>query len=111
MELIKDRPWLVLCTIIPRLCLIGFTFAQPFLIERATEYMRSPIDQDTYKVGGALIAAYFLVYVGLGVSIVGRTYRHMLTDCRSLNFFIAKAQLALLPPYGQNLLPESTHTP
>lgn len=51
----------------PRLCLMSFTYAQPFLVQRATEYMSEPFGSNTYKAGGGLVAAYFIVYVGIAV--------------------------------------------
>lgn len=52
----------------PRLCLIGFTFAQPFLINRAIEFAVTPESQPYNNVGYGLIGAYVLVYSGLAVS-------------------------------------------
>lgn len=63
------RKWLILSAIPSRLAYTGFIFAQPFLITRATEWLAEPLNNNTYKVGGGLIAAYVIVYVGLGVRI------------------------------------------
>jgi hypothetical protein len=54
---------------IPRLAYIGFTFAQPFLVHRATEYMSEPAGPNIYKIGGGLIGAYAIVYVGIAVRV------------------------------------------
>ncbi|KAF3015958.1 hypothetical protein E8E14_012552 [Neopestalotiopsis sp. 37M] len=62
------RKWLILSAIPSRLAYTGFIFAQPFLITRATEWLAEPLNNNTYKVGGGLIAAYVIVYVGLGAS-------------------------------------------
>ena len=54
--------------VLPRLLNVALIIAQAFLVERATEYMTEPVGPNTYKKGGGLIVAYFLVYVGIGVS-------------------------------------------
>lgn len=66
-ELFIARRWYLINGIVPRLCYTAFTYTQPFLISTATSYMAEPINDNTYKVGGGLIAAFFLVYAGLGV--------------------------------------------
>ncbi|KAI9845011.1 MAG: hypothetical protein M1837_005155 [Sclerophora amabilis] len=60
--------WQIMAAVIPRLCLIGFTFAQPFLVTRAIELAGSPSTQPNNNVGYGLIGAYILVYVGIAVS-------------------------------------------
>ncbi|KAK4185835.1 P-loop containing nucleoside triphosphate hydrolase protein [Podospora australis] len=62
------RGWLVLSAIPPRLAYTGFLFAQPFLIHKATNWLATPLDDNTYRIGGGLIGAYAIVYVGLGAS-------------------------------------------
>ena len=64
------RGWLILCAVPPRLAYSGFLFAQPFLINKATNWLAAPMDGNTYKIGGGLIGAYAIVYVGLGVRAV-----------------------------------------
>jgi hypothetical protein len=61
------RGWLLLGCIPPRLCYTGFLFAQPFLVQKATEFLAGPVGPNTYKIGGGLVAAYVIVYVGIGV--------------------------------------------
>lgn len=56
-----------LTPIIPRLCLAGFSFSQPFLIKRVIEYVSKPVDSQSNDTAGGLIAAAFLVYSGLAV--------------------------------------------
>ncbi|KAI0124124.1 P-loop containing nucleoside triphosphate hydrolase protein [Xylariales sp. AK1849] len=67
-HLFAVRGWLLLSGIPPRLCYMGFLFAQPFLVQRATDWLSAPLDANTYKAGGGLIAAYLIVYVGLGIT-------------------------------------------
>ncbi|KAK5657870.1 hypothetical protein OQA88_2418 [Cercophora sp. LCS_1] len=62
------RRWLVLSAIPPRLAYTGFLFAQPFLIHKATNWLAAPLDTNTYRSGAGLVAAYAIVYIGLGVS-------------------------------------------
>jgi len=65
--LFATRGWLLMSPILPRLAYTGFTYTQPFLVQRATEYMSESSGPNTYKVGGGLIAAYTIVYVGIAV--------------------------------------------
>ncbi|EEP79833.1 hypothetical protein UREG_04679 [Uncinocarpus reesii 1704] len=77
----KVLKWPLLSIIIPRLCLIGFMFGQPFLINRAIKFATyPPIDgaasgENADSVGYGLIAAYILVYVGIAVSM--GQYQHL----------------------------------
>ena len=66
-HLFTTRRPLLIGPILPRLAFTGFTYAQPFLVERATTYMTEPSGPNTHKVGGGLIAAYVIVYVGIAV--------------------------------------------
>jgi len=66
-HLFAARGWLLMSPILPRLAYTGFMYAQPFLVQRATDYMSEPSGHNTYKVGGGLIAAYVIVYVGVAV--------------------------------------------
>jgi hypothetical protein len=57
--------------VIPRLCLTGFTFAQPFLINALILY----IDENAPASNGkAMIGAYALVYLGIAISNSVYTY-------------------------------------
>jgi ATP-binding cassette subfamily C (CFTR/MRP) protein 1 len=52
--------------VFPRVCLIGFNYAQPFLISSAIDYISQPTgDRNT---GYGLIAATALIYLGIAVS-------------------------------------------
>ncbi|RAK73686.1 putative ATP-binding cassette transporter [Aspergillus fijiensis CBS 313.89] len=55
----------LLMAVFPRMCLIGFTFAQPFLIAALLDWLGS--GQSTER-GHGLIAATPLVYLGLAIS-------------------------------------------
>lgn len=54
--------------ILPRLCLTGFTFSQPFLTTALIQYLS---DSTASKNDGyGLVGASFLVYGGIAVSII-----------------------------------------
>ena len=57
--------WPVLATIFPRLCLIGFNYAQPFLISRAINFVGQ--DDGSKDDGYGLIGATGLIYLGIAV--------------------------------------------
>ncbi|KAL9030430.1 MAG: hypothetical protein Q9196_001447 [Gyalolechia fulgens] len=67
--------WRLLAAVPPRLGLIGFNFCQPFLIERAIEFNREPVNGSSTNAGYGLIGAYFLVYTGIAVT-TGQ-YQHL----------------------------------
>jgi hypothetical protein len=52
--------------IFPRICLIGFKYAQPFLLTRTVNFTNNPNEPDA--VGWALTGAFGLVFTGLAVS-------------------------------------------
>jgi hypothetical protein len=73
-HLLAARGGLLMSAVVPRLAYTGFTYAQPFLVQRATEYMSEPSGPNTYNIGGGLIAAYVIVYVGIAVSNTPDTF-------------------------------------
>ena len=56
-----------LVPMLPRVFSIGFKFAQPFLIERTSQYVTSTEASGSPGFGGSLVVTYFLVYVGIAV--------------------------------------------
>ncbi|KAK2813402.1 hypothetical protein FQN50_000718 [Emmonsiellopsis sp. PD_5] len=68
LQTIKAFKWPLLYGIIPRLFLIGFTFSQPFLIERAVTLSLLPVTDETTNWGYGLIGAYAIVYIGIAIS-------------------------------------------
>lgn len=58
--------WSLAAGIIPRLCVIGFKFSQPFLINALIKNIQSPIEMT--NAGYGLAGAYALVYFGLAVA-------------------------------------------
>ncbi|KUJ06202.1 P-loop containing nucleoside triphosphate hydrolase protein [Mollisia scopiformis] len=67
---LKVLKWPLLSAAIPRLTLTALNFCQPFLLHRAIDLSQQPIGHQSTNVGYGLIGAYFLVYVGIAVSIV-----------------------------------------
>ncbi|RGP66062.1 hypothetical protein FSPOR_6888 [Fusarium sporotrichioides] len=65
----------VLSIIFPRLCFIGFTFCQPFLISATLAWAEKEPNSDDINQGYGLIGAWFLVFVGLAVT-TGQ-YQHL----------------------------------
>ncbi|OJJ96983.1 hypothetical protein ASPACDRAFT_1882742 [Aspergillus aculeatus ATCC 16872] len=68
--------WPLLQTVVPRLCLVGFTFAQPFLITRVISYVSDAGQTQDKSDGYGLIAATGLVYLGIALSTAH--YQHRL---------------------------------
>ncbi|KAI0160936.1 ABC transporter [Hypoxylon sp. FL1284] len=56
----------LLSAVIPRLCLTGFTFAQPFLVNATVTFVGQESPDVNY--GKGLIGAWALVYLGIAVS-------------------------------------------
>ena len=72
--------WPLMSFFFPRLCLIGFNYAQPFLISRVVSYVGEPIDETSQNNGYGLIGATVLIYLGISVSrlLPLRTYWNVL---------------------------------
>ncbi|KAI5839654.1 P-loop containing nucleoside triphosphate hydrolase protein, partial [Morchella snyderi] len=67
----------LLAPVLPRLALVGFTFAQPFLVQRVLSFLKS---DEGAQTGWALLGAYAVVYVGIAVATAWynwMTYRLM----------------------------------
>lgn len=68
----STRRQLAVC-IFPRLCVIGFRYAQPFLLSRTTDFVKST--SDTKNIGWGLTGAFGIVFVG--TAIANGFYAHM----------------------------------
>ncbi|CZR69716.1 related to multidrug resistance protein [Phialocephala subalpina] len=66
--------WQFLAPALPRLCLIGFDYAQPFLINRMVKFVGEPSSPETTNVGYGLIGATAITYFGRAIA-TGR-YQH-----------------------------------
>jgi len=62
---IRAFRWPLLSILIPRAALIGFSFAQPFLITRCISLLSEAETHENTNIGYGLIAATFLIYVGI----------------------------------------------
>ena len=67
--------WHILAVVPPRLGLIGFTFCQPFLVERAVEFSMEPVTKHSTSEGYGMIGAYAIVYIG--ISVTNGQYQHL----------------------------------
>lgn len=56
--------------ILPRLCLAGFSFAQPFLVNRVIDFVGQTSNDESSGIAGGLIGATALVYIGIAVSYI-----------------------------------------
>jgi ATP-binding cassette subfamily C (CFTR/MRP) protein 1 len=59
----------LLAGILPRLVLLAFTFAQPFLVTATISYVENQGVHSRPAIGKALIGAFALVYTGIAVSL------------------------------------------
>lgn len=60
--------WPFLQAVVPRLCLIAFTFAQPLFISAALDLLIQPRSQMTDAKAYGLVGAAALIYIGLAIS-------------------------------------------
>jgi len=61
--------WPLFAPVIPRLAMMGFTFCQPFLLNRFIRFLQERENPESVNVGYGLIAAYGVSFLGLAVSI------------------------------------------
>ena len=67
----KCLRWPLLAVVPARVCLIGFNYAQPFLISRMIHFVSEPRDSSKYyNQSLGLIAAAAVIYIGVAVSTV-----------------------------------------
>jgi hypothetical protein len=59
--------WPLLLMVFPRLCLIGFNYAQPFLITSLMDLLSQPDDIHTRNKGYGLVGGAALVYFGTAI--------------------------------------------
>jgi hypothetical protein len=66
--------------IFPRICLIGFRYAQPFLLSRTVNFASNP--EEPESIGWGLTAAFGFVFLGLAIatgSFYHMSYRFVTT--------------------------------
>ncbi|KAM7214661.1 P-loop containing nucleoside triphosphate hydrolase protein [Rhypophila decipiens] len=68
----------LLLSTLPRLCLVGFRFCQPFLVHRVLDYMEHHIDEDAAfrNAGYGFIGAAVFIFFGVAVSTALYWYCH-----------------------------------
>ncbi|KAJ5183506.1 P-loop containing nucleoside triphosphate hydrolase protein [Penicillium capsulatum] len=71
---IAHYKWPFMAGVLPRMAYTGFTFAQPFLVERVLNFMTEPEHVNSTNYAYGLIGAYAIVYVGIAVSYA--VYQH-----------------------------------
>lgn len=59
----------IIATVLPRIALTSFNFCQPFLVERAVLLSQEPVTPHSRNVGYGMIGAYFIVYMGIAISM------------------------------------------
>ncbi|RDA85904.1 hypothetical protein CP532_2703 [Ophiocordyceps camponoti-leonardi (nom. inval.)] len=70
--------WVILSGVIPRLAYTGFSFSQPYLIQRVLDFTTQPENPNTNNISYGLVGAYAIVYIGLSLSFAiyqHKTYR------------------------------------
>ncbi|TVY83108.1 ABC transporter FUM19 [Lachnellula suecica] len=68
--------WPLALMIFPRLCLVGFNYAQPFLISSAIAYVSQPTGSQDENDGYGLIGAAGIIYLGIAISTT--SYQHQI---------------------------------
>jgi len=68
MLLIVHHRWAIASAFLPRLCMTGFTFAQPFLLTRVVSFVSEANDPLSQNYGYGLIVATMLIYLGLAIT-------------------------------------------
>jgi hypothetical protein len=66
--IVSHLRWGLLKTILPRLALIGFSYAQPFLITAAIDFLDVPVAQRNINYAYGLVGATALLYFSIAVS-------------------------------------------
>lgn len=69
----------LLAPVVPRLCLTGFTFSQPFLTFALISYL-GDAGTSPKNYGYGLIAASFLVYTGIAVHLLHGNIQYNYAD-------------------------------
>ncbi|PVH72311.1 P-loop containing nucleoside triphosphate hydrolase protein [Cadophora sp. DSE1049] len=60
--------WRILSIVFPRLCVVGLSVAQPFLVNEAIKFVQSVDGNENVNIGYGLIGAYTFVYIGNAVA-------------------------------------------
>ncbi|KAF4440788.1 hypothetical protein F53441_12196 [Fusarium austroafricanum] len=79
---LRSLKWPVLSIVFPRLCLIGFTFCQPFLISATLRWAEKDSNIDDMNQGYGLIGAWFIVF--MGIAIMTGLYQHLIVRATTM---------------------------
>lgn len=66
----KHYKWEFLGGILPRMACTGFSFTQPFLVQRVLDFMTEHEHVNSANYARGLVAAYGIVYVGIAVCFI-----------------------------------------
>lgn len=75
MLLVVHHRWAIAAAILPRLCLTGFTFVQPFLLTRVASFVSQPNGPLSQSYGYGLIVATMIIYLGLAITTAGSQHK------------------------------------
>lgn len=75
MLLMVHHRWAIASAILPRLCLTGFTFAQPFLLTRVVSFVSEANAPLSQNYGYGLIVATMIIYLGLAITTAGSQHK------------------------------------
>ena len=74
---VKHHRWSIFAGVLPRLAYTGFTFTQPFLVQRVLDFVGEPEQPSSSSIAYGLIGAYAIVYFGISVSrLIGAVQSH-----------------------------------
>lgn len=102
--LIRTLKGPLLLPIIPRLGLLGFTFAQPFFIERLLDYLAE--DELDPNIGYGFIGASLFIYAGIALCWAFHRYAHIRKGV--LTIYTADTYLQVLPSSNANYVEVDT---
>lgn len=68
LAMMRSIKWPVVAVLFPRLCLTGFRFSQPLLLNRIVDFVGQPDSKEKMNIGYGLLGATALVYLGNAVS-------------------------------------------
>lgn len=68
LAMMRSIKWPVVAVLFPRLCLIGFRFSQPLLLNRIINFVGQPDDKEKTNIRYGLLGATALVYLGNAAS-------------------------------------------
>lgn len=96
--LMRTLKWPLLLPIIPRLGLLGFTFAQPFFIERLLDYLSE--DELDPNIGYGFIGASLFIYAG--IAICWAFHRYVKAHEGIISISYTNLQIQILSPPDAN---------